>query len=53
MLGEVKKRTVYRRTYMRPLSVKFMAALSVEPSSIEMMATSSVDVTETLFLVPN
>ena len=40
-------------TNMRPLSVRLMAALVVEPSSVEMMATSAVSVTATLFLVPN
>ena len=53
MLGEVKKRTMDRHTYMRLSSVGTMAALAVEPPSVGMMATLAVTVTETLFLVSN
>ena len=60
MLGEVKTdnghmhihATFCRRTYMRPSSVGLMDALEVEPPSIDMITTSVVTVTATLFLVP-
>ena len=38
---------------MRPSSVGSMDALEVEPPSFGMMATLSITVTKTLFLVPN
>ena len=38
---------------MQPSSVGLIAALAVEPPSVGMMATSTVTVTSTLFLVPN
>ena len=43
----------WRRTYMRPSSVGLVAALAVEPPSVEMTATSAVTLTATIFLVPN
>ena len=45
--------TVWRRTYMRPLSVGLMDAWIVKPSSVGMMATLAATVTSTIFLVPN
>ena len=38
---------------MRPSSAGPMTALEVEPPSVGMMATLAVNVTATLFLVPN
>ena len=38
---------------MQPSSVGPMAALAVEPPSVEMTATSAVTLTATIFLVPN
>ena len=38
---------------MKTSSVGTMAALEVEPPSVEMIATSAVTVTSTLLLVPN
>ena len=40
-------------TYMQPSSVGPMAALTVEPLSVEITVASEVTVTANLFLVPN
>ena len=60
VLGEVKAEDgqmhvhaiLCSRKYVRSSSVGPMDALTVEPPYVDMMATSSVTVTETLFLVP-
>ena len=43
----------FSRTCMRPSSAGPMVASAVEPPSVDMKTTSAVNVTSTIFLVPN